>query len=137
MKGSAVEDKVRTQETAASKASHEEEANDAMNIEMGERLVPAECSPEELADVAPPNYPNGGSSSPHGLDMDIDVSDKVRSIKRHFVEHTDKYAIPQLERLYTRVIKGVFETRKGDQIHDLKQRILCFLSKFAEDVANF
>lgn len=114
---------------------YEEEANDAANIERGE-LSPAECSPEELADGGPPDRPNGGSNSPDALAMDIDISDQVESIKRLFVERTDRYVIPQLERLYTRVIKGVFETRKGGT-NDLKQRILSFLSKFAEDVANF
>lgn len=68
--------------------------------------------------------------------LDSDVSDQVASVKQLFIERTDNYVIPQLERLYTRIIKGVFETRKGVE-GNLKHSILSFLLKFAEDEANF
>lgn len=106
-----------------------------MNMERQEPS-PVESDSEELPEGGSPDRIDGGSNSHVALGMDIDISDQVEYIKRLFVERTDKYLIPQLESLYTRVIKGVFETRKGGK-DDLKQRILSFLSKYAEDVANF
>lgn len=101
-----------------------------------QELSPVESNSEELPEGGSPDHADGGSNSHDALAMDIDISDQVESIKRRFVERTDRYLIPQLESLYTRVIKGVFETRRGGK-DDLKQRILSFLSKYAEDVANF
>ena len=69
---------------------------------------------------------------------DGDISGKAESVKRVFMERTEGYAIPQLERLYTRVMKGVFETKAGEPaVDDLRPSILSFLLKFAEDIANF
>ncbi|PSS35865.1 ATPase family AAA domain-containing protein [Actinidia chinensis var. chinensis] len=69
---------------------------------------------------------------------DGDISGKIESLKHIFMECTEDYAIPQLERLYTRVMKGVFETKASEPaVDDLRPSILSFLLKFAEDIANF
>ncbi|OWM67430.1 hypothetical protein CDL15_Pgr019890 [Punica granatum] len=133
--GSTADDNLRTQDSLTPKPPNEEEVNDALNTERQEPS-PAESNPEEPPEGGTPDCADGGRNSPHASVMDIDVSGQVESIKRLFVERTDNYVIPQLERLYTRVIKGVFETRKEGK-DDLKQRILSFLSKFAEDEASF
>nr|GMD43251.1 ATPase family AAA domain-containing protein At1g05910 isoform X1 [Ipomoea batatas] len=36
---------------------------------------------------------------------DEEVSSKLKSIKKHFMERTKDYGVPQLERLYTRLMK--------------------------------
>ncbi|PKI74206.1 hypothetical protein CRG98_005444, partial [Punica granatum] len=131
LKRSTADDNLRTQDSLTPKPPNEEEVNDALNTERQEPS-PAESNPEEPPEGGTPDCADGGRNSPHASVMDIDVSGQVESIKRLFVERTDNYVIPQLERLYTRVIKGVFETRKEGK-DDLKQRILSFLSKFAED----
>ncbi|XP_057498909.1 ATPase family AAA domain-containing protein At1g05910-like [Actinidia eriantha] len=69
---------------------------------------------------------------------DGDISGKAESVKRIFMERTEGYAIPQLERLYTRVMKGVFETKASEpSVDDLRPLILSFLLKFADDVVKF
>lgn len=70
--------------------------------------------------------------------LDGEFSRQVESVKQHFVKRSEKYSIPQLEGLYTRIMKGVFETRnKGMNDDDLKTSVLGFLLKFVEDDANF
>ncbi|KAF7824279.1 ATPase family AAA domain-containing protein [Senna tora] len=76
-------------------------------------------------------------SSPEDVTMlDGEFSSQVESVKQLFVKRSENYSIPQLERLYTRIMKGVFET-KGEGIKDLKSAVLRFLFKFVEDDANF
>ena len=68
-----------------------------------------------------------GSGSLEIRMSDGEISDQVESTKQLFVEGTENYSIPQLERLYTRIMKGIFETRDiGD---DPKPSILKFLLK--------
>ncbi|KAI4372733.1 hypothetical protein MLD38_010932 [Melastoma candidum] len=69
--------------------------------------------------------------------VDIDMSGEVESIKRQLVVRTEGYLIPQLERLYTRVMKGVLGTTQNGVGDNLRLSILSFLSRFAEDKANF
>ncbi|KAK2998337.1 hypothetical protein RJ639_023573 [Escallonia herrerae] len=70
--------------------------------------------------------------------LDAESASKIESTKQLLVERTGGYGIPQLERLYTRVMKGVFETKNSElRREDLKPSILSFLLKFAEDDANF
>lgn len=68
---------------------------------------------------------------------DADISGQVESLKQQFVERTGNYGIPQLERLYTRIMKGIFESRDGGDGNDPKSSVLKFLMKFVEDEANF
>ncbi|GMJ04772.1 Bromodomain and ATPase domain-containing protein 1 [Hibiscus trionum] len=68
--------------------------------------------------------------------LDGEISKQVERIKQVFVDRTENYGIPELERLYSRIMKGIFESRDrvGD---DPKPSILKFLMQFAEDEANF
>lgn len=68
---------------------------------------------------------------------DGEISNQVESVKQLLEERTENYSIPQLERLYTRVMKGIFETRDKGVGDDPKLSVLKFLMKFAEDEANF
>lgn len=107
-----------------------------------------ECETDSLDDQLPDNLPVDGSqqasSDPNVecISQDIIMSDletpsKVETIKKIFVERTNAYGIPQLEILYTRVMKGVFETKDGVKGKDLKSSILDYLLKFAEDETKF
>ena len=79
-----------------------------------------------------------GSGSQDVTMSKAEVSSHVDHIKRLFLERTENYGIPLLERLYTRIMKGIFET-KGKGVEDDVPRysILRFLVKFAENTANF
>lgn len=64
---------------------------------------------------------------------DGEICDQVEAIKQLFLERSKDYGIPQLEQLYTRVMKGVFETKSRAKVEDLRASILRFLFEFAED----
>ncbi|XP_075494517.1 ATPase family AAA domain-containing protein At1g05910-like [Primulina tabacum] len=68
---------------------------------------------------------------------DGEISYRIESIKNLLVVRSKDYSIPQLERLYTHVIKGVFETKSRAKVEDLKASIISFLLKFAEDPSRF
>ncbi|KAL3567517.1 hypothetical protein D5086_030168 [Populus alba] len=79
-----------------------------------------------------------GSGSQDVTMSEAEVSSHVDHIKRLFVERTENYGIPLLERLYTRIMKGIFETKdKGVEDDGPRYSILRFLVKFAENTANF
>ncbi|PWA77815.1 AAA+ ATPase domain-containing protein [Artemisia annua] len=67
---------------------------------------------------------------------DAEIDSKIESAKKLLLERTTNYGVPQLERLYTRVVKGVFELKNVEQ-DNIKPQISDFLLKFAENEANF
>nr|XP_043627674.1 ATPase family AAA domain-containing protein At1g05910 [Erigeron canadensis] len=67
---------------------------------------------------------------------DVESDGKIDSAKKLLLERTSDYGIPQLERLYTRIVKGVFELKNVEQ-DNLKPLVSNFLLKFAETEANF
>ncbi|XP_038679686.1 ATPase family AAA domain-containing protein At1g05910-like isoform X2 [Tripterygium wilfordii] len=77
----------------------------------------------------------GESRSEDVAMSDGEISSQVESVKQLFVKCTENYCIPQLERLYTRIMKGVFVAKGVED--NTKHSILRFLFKFAEDEANF
>lgn len=70
---------------------------------------------------------------------DEEIRSGIESVKGLLMERTQDYSIPQMERLYTRIMKGVLETLdkglRADQ--SPKHSILRFLSEFAQHHANF
>lgn len=81
-----------------------------------------------------------GDSSRDFAKSDEEISSQTESVKGLLMERTDNYSIPQMERLYTRIMKGVLETLdKGlrDDDNNPKHSILRFLSEFAQHQANF
>ncbi|XP_022761763.1 ATPase family AAA domain-containing protein At1g05910 isoform X2 [Durio zibethinus] len=82
------------------------------------------------------NLIDGNGSQDVGM-SDGEISNQVKSATQLFVERTENYGIPELERLYTRIIKGIFETRDKGVGDDPKLSFLKFLLKFAEDEAKF
>ncbi|XP_058102404.1 ATPase family AAA domain-containing protein At1g05910 isoform X2 [Magnolia sinica] len=67
---------------------------------------------------------------------DQEVSGHVETLKQHLLECTEGYNVPQLERLYTRVMKGVVDL-KGKAEEGYKPTILKFMLRFVEDKGNF
>jgi hypothetical protein len=83
---------------------------------------------------------SGDSCKGPAAKSDKEISSRTESVKGVFMERTDNYSIPQMERLYTRIMKGVLETLdKGlrDDDNNPKHSILRFLSEFAQHQANF
>lgn len=66
-----------------------------------------------------------------------ETSNQVDSIKKLLLDRSKEYNVPQLERLYTSIMKGVFETKERSEVKDLKASILRFLFEFAEDLSRF
>lgn len=96
----------------------------------------AERSPTECVQIDTPS--KVGESKPQDVTMsDAESPSKSESTKQLFVERTEGYGIPQLERLYTRIMKGVFEIKNSEHRDNLKPSVSSFLLKFAEDEANF
>lgn len=69
--------------------------------------------------------------------LDGEICNQVESIKQLLLERSKDYTIPQLERLYTHIMKGIFETKSRAKVEDLKASILRFLFEFAEDQSRF
>ncbi|KAL1543952.1 ATPase family AAA domain-containing protein [Salvia divinorum] len=66
-----------------------------------------------------------------------ETSDQVDSIKKLLVDRSKEYNIPELERLYTSIMKGVFVTKDKSEVKDLKTSILRFLFEFADNQSRF
>ncbi|MCL7021742.1 hypothetical protein MKW94_005868 [Papaver nudicaule] len=62
---------------------------------------------------------------------------KVDSVKLQLLKITEGYGVPQLERLYTRMVKAVLEHKKNRANDHDKISASEFLSTFAENVTNF
>nr|XP_023883976.1 ATPase family AAA domain-containing protein At1g05910-like isoform X1 [Quercus suber] len=129
---STVEDKSRQQDSQLPKSSQEPETND----ENPERPETSSADGNQHETSGEASGHADGSGSEDVVVSDGDISNQVESVKLLLVKHTASYSIPQLERLYTRIMKGVFET-KAEVKDDLKPSILRYLLKFAEDEANF
>ncbi|KAL6342555.1 hypothetical protein AAG906_012410 [Vitis piasezkii] len=134
---STAEDKPRQQEAAPSKSSQENEANEANDAspEQPECSLADNHGPETSQEAS--GHTSASGSQEDVVMSDVDISSQMESVKLLFVEHTENYGIPQLERLYTRIMKGVFEAKDGGVGEDPKPSILKFLLKFANDEANF
>jgi hypothetical protein len=131
--GFTAEDKLQ-QDSIPTKSSQEQHQ---VQEEVDSERVEPVAMDGDLDGSSPNNLADG--SSLHDVTMlDGEFSRQVESVKQHFIKRSEKYSIPQLERLYTRIMKGVFETKdKGLNDDDLKTSVLGFLLKFVEDDANF
>lgn len=68
---------------------------------------------------------------------DADISEQVSTIKQRLMERTSGCSVPQLERLYSRILKGVMTIRSREGNKDHKLLIFRHLLKFVEDDDNF
>lgn len=103
--------------------------------------------PEELNNITHDEHLRfAGRKTTYGMEnrspedvtmLDGEISRQVESLKHHLVELTEKYDVPQLERLYTRVMKGVFDMLGKDVRRDYKASVLGYLWSFSESLASF
>lgn len=122
------DDELQPQDSLPSKSSNDHEG-DALEQRPESTLADGNKS----ADV-----PDESGGTGRDVTMsDAEMSRKIESVKKQFVKQTKNYDIPQLERLYTRIMKGVFETKTAVTNEDLKTSILSFLLKFAKDASKF
>lgn len=126
-----VEDRSQHQESVQqTKSSNDDEANDADT-----EMLESSCADGNQHDASREACGlTGVSGFQHVTISCSEVVQEAEPIKQLFVERTESYGIPQLERLYTRVMKGIFDIKDRD---DPKPSILRFLSEFVEDEANF
>ena len=75
--------------------------------------------------------------SQNSMMTDADTSEQVRTVKQRLMERIDGYGVPQLERLYSRVLKGVMAIRSRESHKDHKLLILRHLLNFIADDDNF
>lgn len=68
---------------------------------------------------------------------DTDISEQLDTLKQHLKDRTDGYGVAQLERLYSRVLKGVMALGSREGYKDHKLLILRHLLKFVEEDDNF
>lgn len=132
------EDNARHQESALPSSTEElnplanstmEEVPENMSANCNEHDAPAEA--QEHARVSSPK------DDTTMADADASSSSQVEEIKQQFLVHTGGYGIPQLERLYTRILKGVFETKNLGGLDNPKSSVLQFLSNFSQNKSNF
>ncbi|XP_043719072.1 ATPase family AAA domain-containing protein At1g05910 isoform X2 [Telopea speciosissima] len=82
------------------------------------------------------SYSGESKSQEDAVMSDGEISSQVESLKQCLVDRTEGYGVPELESLYTRIMKGVIETKlKAGE--DFRASILRFLLRFAEDHGNF
>ncbi|KAI5582925.1 hypothetical protein BDE02_07G119300 [Populus trichocarpa] len=131
---STAEDKSRHQDSVQAKLPEEHDADD-MNPDRPESSSADDIQHETSGGEASGHIE--GSGSQDATMSDAEASSHGEYIKRLLVERTENYDIPQLERLYTRIMKGIFETKDKGYEDGPRYSILRFLVKFAEDAANF
>ncbi|XP_015886890.3 ATPase family AAA domain-containing protein At1g05910 isoform X1 [Ziziphus jujuba] len=128
------EEKLRHQDQVIAKSSHESETNDDTNPEKQETPL-ADGNQHETSGEVSDRFDGNGSDDVTMSDGEI--TNQVESVKQRFVDRSENYDIPQLERLYTRIMKGIFEIKDGGIKDDPKASVLRYLLNFAEDEANF
>lgn len=98
--------------------------------------------PENHTNRGPAEVSEAAFSQPANENIDdatkanADISEQIDSVKKHLIERTEGYGVPQLERLYTRVMKGVMAAGSQHR-EDSRQLVLGHLLKFVEDDKNF
>lgn len=119
------------QDSVPSKSSLEQQANDTNSERLEHVSIEGDLHGTFTNNLADGNSPDDVTM------LDGEFSGEVESVKQLFVKRSENYSIPQLERLYTRIMKGVFETKNKGVSGDLKSSVLKFLLNFVEDDANF
>ncbi|KAJ6805740.1 ATPase family AAA domain-containing protein [Iris pallida] len=67
---------------------------------------------------------------------EAEISEQVPIVKQRLMERTEGYGVPQLERLYSRILKAVLVV-SNEASKDCKLLILRLMLKFVEDDENF
>ncbi|KAG2260275.1 hypothetical protein Bca52824_079569 [Brassica carinata] len=138
-------------DSAADKPQHQDPDVEMTYVEAGNSNSSAPCSADGVKEDESEQPPRkeeetcveeaSGDCSPDSAKKpDEEMSSGIESVKGVLMERTENYSIPQMERVYTRIMKGVLETLDkglGDDDQSPKHSILRFLSEFAQHQANF
>ncbi|WVZ65547.1 hypothetical protein U9M48_014893 [Paspalum notatum var. saurae] len=66
-----------------------------------------------------------------------DLLGQLEALKQRFMELTAGYGVPQLERLYSRIMKGVIELTSKESNEDHRTLVVRYLLTFVENSDNF
>lgn len=97
-----------------------------------------ESSPSEAPEVPAPLEPmetDDGEVSVRTTGDDL--VQQIETVKIRFMELTEGYGVPQLERLYSRIMKGVLEFISKENSEDHRRLVVRYLSTFVENSDNF
>uniref|UniRef100_A0A1J3CWL2 ATPase family AAA domain-containing protein n=1 Tax=Noccaea caerulescens TaxID=107243 RepID=A0A1J3CWL2_NOCCA len=129
-------------DSAADKSQEQDPGQEMPSPELGNSNSSAPCSAgcEKEDQSEPPRKEEACVEQVSGdCSRDEEIRSGIESVKGLLMERTQDYSIPQMERLYTRIMKGVLETMdkglRADQ--SPKHSILRFFSEFAQHQANF
>ncbi|KAF8402311.1 hypothetical protein HHK36_013265 [Tetracentron sinense] len=129
--GSTAEDKSQPAESGALKTTPSQEPE--TNCEIPGRPENSSVDEQQEASVNASDQAGEKISQEDAIMSDGEISGQVESLKQRLVERTEDYGVPQLERLYTRVMTSVTEIKVTNVSEDHKASILKFLLRFAED----
>jgi hypothetical protein len=108
---------------------------------------PVSNGPLKEADKAPAEVPAVPGSPPEPMVTDNgqeatmptsdDTPEQLEAVKQRFMELTVGYGVPQLERLYSRIMKGALELRGKETNEDHRRLVVRHLLAFVENGDNF
>lgn len=99
---------------------------------------------DKASDEAPPILPGsppGPMETDNGEDSAMPTSDdtleQLEGVKQRYMELTVGYGVPQLERLYSRIMKGAIELTGKETNKDHRRLVIRHLLAFVENSDNF
>ncbi|XBI82708.1 hypothetical protein VPH35_091322 [Triticum aestivum] len=103
-------------------------------------LKEADKAPDEAPPILPGSPPDPMETD-NGEDSAMPTSDdtleQLEGLKQRFMELTVGYGVPQLERLYSRIMKGAIELTGKETNKDHRRLVVRHLSAFVENSDNF
>ncbi|CAN6211266.1 unnamed protein product [Urochloa humidicola] len=102
-------------------------------------LKETDNAPAEAPEIPAPLEPMETDSSEVATTVTIgdDLLGQLESLKQRFMELTAGYGVPQLERLYSRIMKGVIELTSKESNEDHRRLVVRYLLTFVENSDNF
>lgn len=103
-------------------------------------LKEADKAPDEAPPILPGSPPDPMETD-NGEDSAMPTSDdtleQLEGLKQRFMELTVGYGVPQLERLYSRIMKGAIELTGKETNKDHRRLVVRHLLAFVENSDNF
>lgn len=89
--------------------------------------------PEVSTSPEPMESDNGKIAAATGDDL----LEQLEALKQRFMELTASYGVPQLERLYSKIMKGAIELTSKESNEDHRRLVVRYLWTFVENSNNF
>ena len=100
-------------------------------------LKEADKAPDEAPPILP-GSPSNPMETDNGEDSAMpDTLEQLEGLKQRFMELTVGYGVPQLERLYSRIMKGAIELTGKETNKDHRRLVVRHLLAFVENSDNF